>query len=123
MKKTIYALLPILSILPLVTMSAKISDNEFKNEEEKQRAYAIYDYIKLTGRQDAQIIKTFKLKSKIPAIPTGKMFWFNDKGYSVISDYDNYIYEVNPDIKLSSFDYKLVQGLELLAPRKICRTF
>lgn len=45
MKKTIYALLPILSTLPLVTMSAKISDNEFKNEEEKQRAYAIMDEI------------------------------------------------------------------------------
>lgn len=34
------------------------------------------------------------------------MFWFKDKGYLVISDTNNKVYELNPDMKLIDFDFK-----------------
>ena len=47
-----FNLLPI-SILSTTLISAK---NDFDNEEDKEEKYVICDYIKLTGRQNAEII-------------------------------------------------------------------
>ncbi len=105
MKKLRFFILPFLTTLPLIAMSAKLDNNDFKSEEEKQKLFVLYDFIKLTGRQNAEIIKTYDVVSTIPEIKTGKMFWFKNKGYSIISDINNKIYEVNPDMELEDFDF------------------
>ncbi|WP_330463664.1 hypothetical protein [Metamycoplasma gateae] len=115
MKKIKLILLPVLTTLPLVSMSAKIDNDGFKDKDEKQRYFALYDFIKLTGRQDTEIIKTYNIISSIDEVKTGKMFWFKDKGYLVISDINNKVYEVNPDMKLIDFDFKEAYKLNYIS--------
>ncbi|MGX9339888.1 putative cysteine peptidase [Mycoplasma sp. 527] len=113
--KRMKLLLPILTIMPLFVISAKISNDQFQSDEEKQRFYVLHDYIKLTGRQNTKIVREFDVVSnRIPNFLTGKMYWFNDKGYSVISNKTKKIYEVNPDLKFDNFYLREARQLEYL---------
>ena len=61
--------LPVICTLPISLCS--LQANDYKDEKEKIKDYCLFDYIKLTGRQDAQIegdlipLKKFSYKTRI----------------------------------------------------------
>jgi len=83
----------VLSALSTTLISAKI---DFESEDDKDEKYVLYDYIKLTGKQDAVITHKNFISGGI--VSKGKMYWFNnDKGYSILDTEIKRIVEVNPN--------------------------
>lgn len=92
MKKILFFNLLPISILSTTLISAK---NDFDNEEDKEEKYVICDYIKLTGRQNAEIIYKNNIIGGV--YPKSKIFWFKNRGYSIFDYESKEICEVNPD--------------------------
>ena len=59
----------VLSALSTTLISAK---TDFENEEDKNEKYVLYDYIKLTGKQDAVV--THKNNISGGMVSKGKMY-------------------------------------------------
>ena len=77
---------------PLFTLSVKKNANEY--EYNMDEYYALYDFIKLTGRQNAKIYNVRSISNSI--LPNAKMVMYDNEGYSIISSKTKHIYEVNP---------------------------
>ena len=99
-----------LPILPMTLISAK---TDFENEEDKHEKYVLYDYIKLTGKQDAVV--THKNNISGGMVSKGKMYWFNNGvGYSILDLDTKTIVEVNPNkIWESSYANKILKYIQL----------
>lgn len=91
-----------LMLLPLSTLSVNLQaknkqetcvDDEEKFKE-KVKNYALWDFIKLTGRQNAEVAKISEIQGGW--IKRGYIVWYKNSGYSILDkDYLN-ILEVNP---------------------------
>lgn len=77
---------------PLFTLSVKKNANEY--EYNMDEYYALYDFIKLTGRQNAKIYNVRSISNSI--LPNAKMVMYDNERYSIISSKTKHIYEVNP---------------------------
>lgn len=85
--------LPVICTLPISLCS--LQANDYKDEKEKIKDYCLFDYIKLTGRQDAQIEGDL-IPLKNSAIKQGYAIKYTTGGYSIFSNKYKLIYMVNP---------------------------
>lgn len=105
LKYVVGTLVPIFSCPSIILCSAKT--NEYNDEKQKIKDYCLWDFIKLTGRQDAKIASFTKLENT--AIGNGYLVGYDKGGYSVFSTNGKKIYMVNP--YETSYSYSLVKTM------------
>ena len=82
-----------LALSPTFLISSKL---DFDSEEDKDEKFVIFDYIKLTGKQKSFVIHQNEIVDGVYS--KSRIYWFNEKGYSIFDYKNKKVCEVNPDV-------------------------